>query len=363
MRVSQNDDLFALISSAGNFPHALELEHREVVFLLTTREILSRSAFIDGRTPFAADDQEARHVSLDELISAFEASNSISAKPNANFIFHTGFCCSTLVARCLDFKGLGLSLKEPNILNDLSEAKRFGLSITKDRQNWDRVCGPILDLLFRRFSENEPVLVKATNVNNNLIEDVLRLKPKANVLFLSSDLKSFLISVAKGGKPRRDFIRRLVACLLTDLKNNLPADEQPLPFSENTLWALSDLHIAAVAWQLQMQVLNDIEKRFPNARIKKLDCEEFLADPASTTVYLSDFFGIKTGNSKEQKNRMEKNLSCHAKAQEFSYSPTIRQTEFMAIENYLGKTLEEILAWFEDFVVPSYSLTLPKVAI
>ena len=363
MRVPQKDDFFALISSAGYFPHALKLDRREIVFLPTTREILSRSAFIDGRTSLAADNQEARHVSLDELISAYEASTPISAKPPANFIFHTGFCCSTLVARCLDFKGLGLSLKEPNILNDLSEAKRFGLGITKDRQNWDRVCGLIFDLLFRRFSENEPVLVKATNVNNNLIEDVLRVKPQANVLFLSSDLKSFLISVAKGGKPRREFIRRLVACLLTDLKGNLPAGKQPLPFSETTLWSLSDLHIAAVAWHLQMQALDDIEKRFPNARIKKLDCEDFLADPADTTGYLSDFFGIKTGHSKEHENGMEKNLCHHAKAQEFSYSSTIRQTEFMAIENYLGKTLEEILAWFDDFLVPSYSPSLPKVAI
>src|ERR1700748_975774 len=44
--------------------------------------------------------------------------------PKLNFIWHTAFCCSTLIANALDGAGKNVSLKEPGVVLTVSDARR-----------------------------------------------------------------------------------------------------------------------------------------------------------------------------------------------------------------------------------------------
>lgn len=264
-----------------------------------------------------------------------------------NFIFHTGFCCSTLLARCLDQKGVCLSLKEPNILNSLSQTRYFAksepaLSIHRQKLKLS------LALLFRTFSKEEAILIKPSNIDTVLLEDILDLRQKAKVGIIYSGLKNFLISVAKGDQPRRDFARRLLALFLADFQTRKNYDRYFFGKPENLLWNLNDLHIAAAIWRLQMKYLEEAGGK----NVYWLNCKDFLLEPTNTVSLLNDFFGFQSTRQGPENSDLEEKLTRHAKAPAFPYSPTIREKEFMAIENYLGGALTDMMTWAEDSFAP-----------
>ncbi|HTO40148.1 MAG TPA: hypothetical protein VL026_04170, partial [Rhizomicrobium sp.] len=89
-------------------------------FVQTNRETLSRQPFLDSRW------DRSPLPRVDIPISTVIAATEHRPRPQVNFIWHTAFCCSTLLSRCLDIPGANLALKEPQILILLAEAKRAG---------------------------------------------------------------------------------------------------------------------------------------------------------------------------------------------------------------------------------------------
>ncbi len=74
------------------------------------------------------DDHRAATFLTDEYLPAdgprmvVRRAEAIAAAPVAgpvHYIFHSAFCCSTLLARAFDAPGAAMGLKEPVVLNDL----------------------------------------------------------------------------------------------------------------------------------------------------------------------------------------------------------------------------------------------------
>ena len=86
-----------------------------------------------------------------------------------HFIFHSAYCCSTVLARAVDIEGVSMGLKEPLILNDMVGWRRRGAD--------PRLLGAILDdvltLLARPFAPGEAVVVKPSNVLNSIAPAML----------------------------------------------------------------------------------------------------------------------------------------------------------------------------------------------
>jgi len=167
--------------------------------------------------------------------------------------------------------------------------------------------------------------------------------PNSKMVFIYSDLKSFLISIAKGGQPRRDFVRRMLAHFLADFKTRENYDPNFFGMEEGLIWNFSDLHISAAAWFLQMKYLEESSRK----NIYWLNSKDFLGDPANTLLKLNSFFGLETSKQNPENPELQEKLACHAKAPNFSYSPAKRKTDFKAIEGYLSPVLPEILSWAE----------------
>ena len=203
--------------------------------------------------------------------------------PSPQYIFHSAFAASTLLARALDLPGIATGLKEPEILNELAEAMRV-------RALPGDALRLITQLLARPFGPGEKVVIKPSNVVNVLAPSLLKLDPGSNAIFLYAPLPRFLRSIADKGLWGRRWVRRLHALVARDtgLDFGLSAAEQ---------FELTDLQVAALAWLMQHAQGAALAARFPD-RVRTLDSETFLSERARTIEATARHFGLAIDESK-----------------------------------------------------------------
>ncbi|HEX9964214.1 MAG TPA: hypothetical protein VGB04_04445 [Allosphingosinicella sp.] len=208
----------------------------------------------------------------------------VAAAPPAaplHFIFHSAYCCSTLLARAVDIDGVSMGLKEPVILNDMVGWRRRGA----DPRLLTAVLDDALTLLARPFSPGEAVVVKPSNILNSLAPAMLGLRPQSCALLLYAPLPDFLRSVARKGLWGRRWVRELFIGQLRDGMVDLGLGEQ------NYL-DLTDLQVAAASWLAQHAVFAGLVARFGPARVRTLDSAALMERPGEAMARLSDLFGL-----------------------------------------------------------------------
>ena len=143
-----------------------------------------------------------RVVARAEAVAAAQA----LAPPPPRFIFHSAYCCSTMLARAFDLPGAAMGYKEPQILNDA-----VGLRL---REGDPRQVAAALDaalwLLARPPARGEVAVIKPSNVVNPLIPAILALRPESRALLLHAPLEAFLGSVARKEIEGRAWVRELM---------------------------------------------------------------------------------------------------------------------------------------------------------
>ncbi len=198
-----------------------------------------------------------------------------------HFIFHSAYCCSTVLARAVDIEGVSMGLKEPLILNDMVGWRRRG--------GGPGALAPVLDdvltLLARPFSAGEKIVVKPSNVLNAIAPALLGLRPQANAILLYAPLPDFLRSIARKGLWGRRWVREL---FIGQLRDNIV----DLGLGEQNYLDLTDLQVAAAGWLAQHHVFARLVDRFGPARVRTLDSATLMARPQEAMARLSDLFGL-----------------------------------------------------------------------
>jgi len=198
-----------------------------------------------------------------------------------HFIFHSAYCCSTLVARAFDRPGWAMGLKEPLILNDIVGWRRRG----GQGADMASVLDDTLTLLARPYGPGEAVVVKPSNVANILAAPILTLRPDARALLLRAPLRTYLASIAKKEMDGRLWVRNLLLGLLDD-------NAVDLGFTGRDHLAHTDLQVAAVGWLAQQAIFQMLAERFGPGRVRTLDSETLTRDPATVMGALAAFFGL-----------------------------------------------------------------------
>jgi hypothetical protein len=210
--------------------------------------------------------------------------DAIAAAPATapiHFVFHSAFCCSTLIARAFDLPGRSMGLKEPVILNDIIGWRRRG----GQGPDMAEVLDDSLRLLARPFGTDESVVVKPSNAINALIAPILTLRPNACALLLHAPLRTYLGSIARKGIDGRLWVRTLLLGLLDDKLVDLG-------FSPRDHLSQTDLQVAAVGWLAQQALFARIVAQFGPARIRTLDSATLMADPAIAMAALGRLFRL-----------------------------------------------------------------------
>jgi hypothetical protein len=239
--------------------HRYDPGHDAVHLIAADRAMRSAATFLtDEFLPTAAAPIVAPRQQAIDLVPRIDP---------VHFIFHSAYCCSTLLAQVLDRAGLASTLKEPLILNDLIGWRHRGGNPAKVAG----VLDSVLTLLSRGFVPGEAVIIKPSNVVNALAPTILTMRPEARAVLLYAPLRVFLTSIARKGMWGRLWVRELLAKQLAD-------GMVDLGFAPEDYFRLTDLQVAAVGWIAQADLFAALASRFPG-RVRSLQSETLLAAP------------------------------------------------------------------------------------
>jgi hypothetical protein len=259
-----------------------------------------------GDMTFLADEylREARPP-----IAAFPVSQLTVSSPDRralHYVFHSAFCCSTLLARALDIPGVSMALKEPQILQELAYHAR-AKALSRD------MIQTVVNLLSRPFSPTEVVVAKPSNGANVIANDLMGIDARSKAIFLYAPLPRFLRSIANKGLWGRRWARRLYALLANDLKIDfgLSSAEQ---------FELTDLQVSALAWLMQHAQGAALTARFPD-RVRTLDSETLLGRRADAIEAVAAHFGLALDERKAREIARGPVFATHSKEIGRSFDP------------------------------------------
>lgn len=209
-----------------------------------------------------------------------EVAPNVAAPAPLHFIFHSAFCCSTVLARAFDAEGQAMGLKEPLLFNDLAGWQSRGA--TPDQLM--AVMRDGLKLLARPFAPGEAVVIKPSNIINVLAPAVLAAQPGARALLLEAPLPDFLNSIARKGMWGRLWAREL-------LLKQLRAGMHGFGFKPDDYFGQTDLQVAAMGWLAQHALFARLAAQYPE-RVRTLDSVALMASPAAAMAALSALFAV-----------------------------------------------------------------------
>jgi hypothetical protein len=246
------------LADARWFAVDLHVPDRRFGVRFLDEDVIERSSFLDTRIEAPPGESQA--------LSVAQADAAAPALPRAKvgWIFHTSFCASTLLARCLHLAPFTVALKEPLVLRRLSDARNGGWSL-------DGLVAPSLALLARPWHADGAVVIKPTHVALNVAVDLLAATPDSHAVIVTSTLADFLVSNLKKPPDSQAKIPLLVerALRATAFRTRLsPAAQQP-----------PDLICAAgLQWAAQQEEVRDVVDAIGPARVRVLDMDAMLGD-------------------------------------------------------------------------------------
>lgn len=310
-----------LVADAAWLPHRLSPDARMLTFVRLDRAAQRSVTFLEDR--YFAGHYPTRSAPVAEVARA------LGSRPlgDLSFVFHSSMALSTLAARLFDIPGVAMGLKEPVILNQLAERARAG-------RRDPALLTLVLRLLARPLGAGERIVVKAGNVANLIIPDLMASAPNARALILHAPLDDFVRSIAKKGLPGRIAYRRLFTLLRGDHRFDGG-------FSARELFEQTDLQIAAMCW---LNHHAQFARLLPGlgTRARSLSSRTFLADRATATAALVRFFELAVDPAKIAAADA---FAQHSKELGRRYDAAERAREYAAVDDAYGEEIAMVAKW------------------
>ena len=252
-----------------------------------------------------------------------------------HYIFHSGFCCSTLMARALHQSGMATSLSEPTILRDMAGFE----SRSADKTLYREVLDTSLSLLAHPFSPGECVIAKPSCTVNGHAADLLAMRDTSRAIFLYAPLRVFLNSIARKAITGRLWARELFIVLQK-------SKHMDLGFSEEQLFGQTDLQIAGLAWLIQNMRFTSVLEQFGDGRIRTIDSEAFIANPAKTLHAVGKLFDLTLSEERAAEIGESAIFRTHSKFGE-EFDAESRREERASAENAHADEIEKVAVWVE----------------
>lgn len=259
------------LADARWFAADLHVPDRRFAMRLLDESVIERSSFLDTRLEAPPGETEPLTVA--------DATAAAAGLPRApvGWIFHTSFCASTLLARCLHVAPHTVALKEPLVLRRLSDARHAGWSL-------DGLVAPSLALLARPWRAAGAVVIKPTHVALNVAADLMAAMPDSRAVVVTSSLADFLVSNLKKPPGSQAKIPLLVerALRATGFGERLsPVGRQP-----------PDLICAAgLQWAAQQEEVRALVAA-AGPRVRVLDMQPMLGDLVGAATVCAAWLGL-----------------------------------------------------------------------
>lgn len=255
-----------------------------------------------------------------------------SELPTPRFIFHSAYCCSTLLARAFDIPGYSFGLKEPQILNDIVGIHSRGA----DPRQVAAAMDIALLLLARPLAIGEINVIKPSNLLNPHIPLITKMRPDLRGVLLHAPLDVFLGSVARKEIEGRAWVRELM------WKFMRLGQVGRFGFTEEELYRQTDLQVAAVGWLVQQALFAEASEHDDHYRT--LDSEALVAHPADSQRALGKLFQL---DFDADKAAMGPAFRTHSKDRS-DFSPAQRDRERERGKSLHAREIEVVLDWTEQ---------------
>ncbi len=267
-------DIDSVIADGRWLAHRYDEAHDAVNFVHLSRDGHQRATFL---TDSEIGDAPRLVFTRAECLAAARA----LAPPAPSFIFHSAYCCSTMLARAFDIPGVAMGVKEPQILNDV-----VGLRL---RDGDPRQVAAALDaalwLLARPLASGEANVIKPSNLINSMIPAILAMQPDARALLLHAPLDAYLGSVARKEVMGRAWVRELMWKLIR------LGQAERFGFTEEELYRHTDLQVAALGWLAQNALFADLASKHGD-RLRTVDSETLTQRPGESMAALGALFAL-----------------------------------------------------------------------
>ncbi len=283
-------------------------------------------------------DEHLPDVDKYDLISRTDLAQMPVQTAPVHFIFHSAYCCSTMLARAFDIPGVSMGLKEPVILNDMIGWRRRGA----DNQKMVAVLDKSLDLLARPMGDDQAVIIKPSNICTPLAIAALKLRPESRALLLYAPLESYLQSIAKKEMWGRIWVRDV---LIGTLKDGYAVGG----FSQEELLQLTDLQVAAIGWLSQHAAFAKIIETIGPDRVRTLDSDSFLASQETTLLSLNQLFELGMDDEKIEQILDGPAFNSHSKLDQAKrgavFDAKTRQAEQSQMAALHGAEIDMVTQW------------------
>jgi hypothetical protein len=313
--------------------YRIDIDQAELHFLEVTADTYRKSTYLDNRIQHTKERLIA--LPIDEVIRAFQHVPASHAP--IKFLFHISFCCSTLLARALQSPGNTLVIREPWIFFQMSSVKTRMQSTGEWGKQGPALIDLMLTLLNKTYGPNEHIVIKPSNLANNVIDDVLTALPGANGILLYTDLHEFIISNLKKPDETKQKIPWLAseAAALVNYKESFP-DIIPAQ--------LPHLRAAAVFWHAQMLHFEHLLVSWPE-RLRVLNSRTLLENPAVTLSSVSEWLQLDLPAGHFDNIINGSVWHSHAKDPRYSYDKESKESENREMVERHSDEIEDAIAW------------------
>ena len=337
---NMNPDARRIAGAAAWLPHRYDDAHDAIRFVRAPREVHRAATFLT--------DEFLSGASAPEVVARAEALAGAAPAGPVHFIFHSAYCCSTLLARAFDIEGVAMGLKEPQILNDLHGWRGRGGQPARIAE----VLDGALRLLARPFAPGEAVVIKPSNLVNAFAPAMLAMRSEAKALLLHAPLPLYLASIAKKGMWGRLWVRELFVKIGRD-------GMLDYGFSPEEIMRQTDLQIAAVGWLGQHRQFAALAERLGPDRVRTLDSETLIACPADAVSALAAFYGLGIDSAAAAAIAAGPAFTSHSKGGG-AYSRDERIAEQTQAVSAHAEEVEKVTTWAEAVAASAgQSLSLP----
>ena len=268
-------DIESVIADGRWLAHSYDETHDSVHFVWLSREDHCRITFL---TDSEIGDAPEIVLTRVECLAAVRA----LAPPPPRFIFHSAYCCSTLLARAFDLPGTAMGIKEPQILNHVVGLRLRG----SDPRQVAAALDVALWLLARPLAKGEVNLIKPSNVINPMIPAICAMRPDTRALLLHAPIEAYLGSVARKEVEGRAWVRDLMWKLIR------MGQAERFGYTEEDLYRHTDLQVAALGWLAQNALFADLAAKH-GQQLRTIDSETLTERPLESMAALSNLFEIE----------------------------------------------------------------------
>ncbi len=326
-----------LINNPDYLLYGINPARAVLMFLEVTRDTYRYSTFLDERITRTRD--RVHGFDLEDVANAMAQVPTRSTP--VHYIFHTAFCCSTLMAKSLDFENKTMSLREPAVFTNLADSKRILKTKNQfDETYWQNMVAITVKLLNKVYDPAQQVIIKPTNIANNIAVDVLNFDERSKAILMTSSLESF---IASNIKKQDEAIKKVPL-----VSRYFSMDTDYLDsFPEIVIRELDFLQRVIFTWRVQRYMFASLAETFGESRVRSLDADELLDQPKDVLVAARDFLGLDVPDAELHAITGSDVWLYDAKSPEKPFNRSVRVADNKAIIEHNRRLIDIALGWAE----------------